>query len=539
MAFANWFTSKMDGAIAVMAPGWAHQRAISRFQLSRTQKGIRAEGKLDSEKSPNTAPMDEPAHPDTDIIPDSGKHRRRCTLAYMNNSICRGIVDSQARQVVSSVQIQADTGNQRADGLIEDEWKRLQDGGLMEWLNTSAIHLFMDGGFVPHFLNRPSEPVEYETIPYRRIKTPYSGAASLDSTIRDGFKKDARALRDISCYVEDEESSYDNVYINGKFTTIPVVAHPTLPRLAGQTKGLPWYSAAMTRLEMINRWMESLLGAAELHASVVALIRTAAKDARPMMNGFATTTETAPTLDGTTTKKLQNYARAHKFLFLPDGGDYKIVQANAPQIAEFLIWNLRFVARALGVSFERLTYDLSNTSFSSTKFGDRDDLITVRYHQGVILRGLIKPIHKRLVAGLFLRPELRMPGAGLYATNPEQFETATFSLPGRPPVDELKAEKAIEQALKNRTTSRTRISAERGADVQDLEDEQIREDKRTIEKRTKLYTDAGFEKDLARDMAVEDVRAQYINLKVAAASEESLDETSDKQPQTLPLRKAA
>lgn len=492
-------------------------------------------GGLQSEKSGLTAGVAEAEqHPDTEVVPDSGKQRRRATLAYFNNDLVRGIVDSEVRQTIGSLTVQARTGNGAADKAIEAAWNRLLDDDLLEKVcKLSARHLLIDGGTVLRPVSAPSADPDIEVIPYRRIKTPFDRSKFGEPVVRDGFGYGDHGP--VSAYVEREESGYDSVYATGNFERLPLFAHPVLPRLAGQTKGLSWFCACIQRLEMVNRWMNALLGAAELHAAVVALIRAGAgvTNASGVAAGFAPTAK----LDDATNKRVIEYARRHRFLFLPDGGDYKVIQANAPQIAEFLVWSLRFIARSLGVSFERLTYDLTHTSFSSTKFGDRDDRITVLEHQGVVENQVLRPINSLLLASMILRGELRQV-AGRYASDPRALESSVyFALPGRPPVDELKAEQANELALSNRTASRTCIAAERGRDAEDLEDEIIREDKRFFEKRKQMWTELGFEEEQAKAFAQEELLAS--KQKPAAPAEADKEDKDQAEADGAQAKEAA
>lgn len=493
MGFEARLSRFVDRCVGVFSPAAAVDRVAARHYMKAASKALMSEG------SENTSATDtELVHPDTDLIQDSPLQRRRCTLAYYNNPLVKGIVDSETRQTIGSLSVQAHTGVARADMLIEDEWKRRMDDGLLETLQTSAKHMLLDGGSVLNPITAPTEPVEAEVIPYRRIKTPFN---RVDGTVRDGFERGARG-RFVKVHVMKEESYFDQVLaFNGEWVELPFFSHAPLPRLAGQTKGLSWMHAAIVRLEMIDRWMESLLASAELHSKVVALVNSASKETSGLSAKLGS-------VDSDLQARVMTYARKNRFLFLPNGADYKLIQADAPVIAEFLIWSLRFVARAMGVSFERLTYDLSQTSFSSTKFGDRDDRITVMEHQNIIEDSHLCALNRRLIAGLFMKPELRMPGAAAYAADPYAFESSVrFSLPGRPPVDEVKTETANEMALRNRTASRTRMTADRGVDLEEIQDELIREDMSYLKAREKMYVDCGFDAKVAKDLALEDLRA--------------------------------
>ena len=511
-----------DRLVGVISPRWANDRQEYR-------RAMAVAGALTSENSNLTAAMSAERHPDNDLIPDSPAQRRRCTLAYLNNALVKGVVDSEVRQVLGTLEIQAHSPDEKLNQLLNAEWKRALERGLHETLEMALRHILIDGGMVPHMLGKPTDPLRFEVIPYRRIKTPYGvinegptppGQPRRGETkpmpspwiVRDGFKFQSQGIglsNDdlISCYVTNEESSYDTVFWDGEYTEIEVAAHPALGRLSGQTKALSWYSAAIARLEMVNRWMTALLASAELHATIVGIVMTPNKDAR----GLAATNTT---LDATLTKNLSKYAREHRFLFLPGNADMKVIQANAPIIGEFLIWNLRLIARALGVSYERLTYDLTHTSFSSTKFGDRDDLITVNKHKRIVLQQLLKPLHRNLVASIYLRPGNGLTSGAKFAADVDAFCSFHANFPGRPPVDELKTEEANQLGIQNRTACRTDIAAESGKDAIRIQAKLNEEDANFLKSRTAMWKSVGYDEATARDLA----RDELVSLSAKAGT---------------------
>lgn len=488
-----------DNIVGIFSPSQYLERMRYR------KAGIQAStGGLQSEHSSYVAPSGQELHPDVDVIPDSPLQRRRCTLAYWNNTLVKGIVDSEVRQVIGSVKIQARTPSEQANQIIQDEWHRRLEGGLMNQLKQSARHFLMDGGVLIRPIGKASDPLDYENVPYRRVRTPYGVVDNADypryDEVADGFKRD-KAGNIIGYYILEEERAYDAVYPLGRYQEEKLFAHPTLPRLAGQSKGLSWYGTAITKLEMVSRWMNALLRTQEIHAYVVALTRTPNKDARGLA-GVNTVN------DPTNTKAMQAFANQHRFLFLPDMADFKLIQSNAPIIADFLIWNLRMIARSLGVSYERLVYDLTETSFSATKFGDRDDLMTVQEHQKSLDLDMLRPLHARLIAGLYMRPDLKMPGAGVYAKDPQSVASMIhFQFPGRPPVDELKSEEANKFALQNRTACRTDIAAGHGQDAARILQKLNEEDAAFLAGRKQMWIDHGYTAEIAMQRAADELFA--------------------------------
>ena len=492
----------VDRLFEAVAPGAALKRRAAREML--------AAGRLESEHSNFTYPVDVENHPDNDLIPDSAKQRRRCTLSYINNALVRGIVDSEVRQVIRSFKVNASTGSDRTDQKIKDAWKALrEETPIMETIKSACRHMLIDGGILPvpvsNTANANPAHLTIRLFPYRQVQSPLENS-STTKNIRDGFYFDTQG-NPIAFYVQTEEASFESVMPTGKHRQIPLWTHLCSPRLVGQTKGLSWYSAAMTRLEMVNRWMMSLLRSAELHANVVALVNSGSSTIGGMATKLPHTTEMSEGFQ----KRVMKWADQHRILFLPQGANYQLIQAHAPQIAEFLIWNLRFIARALGVSYERLTYDLTKTSFSSTKFGDRDDVITVREHQDTLRQNLLCPINRRLIENLFLTP-----GNGLsssqYLKDPDAFcRMITFTLPGRPPVDDLKAANASKTNIEQRIASRTALTADLGGEVEQVEDELVAEEKRWIQKQKEMFIALGLPEDEALRAAIGDRLIQANN----------------------------
>jgi capsid protein len=535
--------SFLDRAIAWAAPTWAVEREMARSQLKIMASG----GALASEKDPSNPDVGQEVHPDVDLIPDSPDARRRCTLAFYNNAVVSGIVKSQVRRVIGSLGVQCDTGDARADNAIERCWRGRLDAGLHEELKIAVSHMLIDGGCIPNPLGRFADPLRIETIPYRLIKNPYDKqpTPSTDTRepngtyVRDGFEFNSKNEL-VAVHVERENTVWNSVFSTGRFARVPLFSHLCLERLSGQIKALSWYGASITRLDMVNRWMLALLTSAELHAYVVALCTAAGKDAKGLAGAMTTTG-----LSANDSSTVTQWARKHQILFMPNGSDWKLIQANAPTISDFIVANFRVIARQLGVSYERLTYDLTHTSFSSTKFGDRDDRLTVADQQEIVIINLLQPLHARLVAGMALRGEL--PAAGAYAGNPEAFTQAVrFTLPGCPPVDESKAEEANAKALENRTASRTRIAANRGDDAEEIVDEIIREDAYYFERRKAFWMKSGYEENVARDLVRDEILTRAKSSVAVAATEveeEANDVTEPKEKsgkQTLkPAREAA
>jgi len=464
-------------------------------------------GKLDSEKTEYLPGMDNEQHPDMDLAPDTPEQRRRCTLAYYNVTLVKGIVESQIRQVVNTLSVQADTGSPQLDNKIDYAWKTyLFDRDGLTHLKKSLRHVLIDGGAVTNPLSNMWEPFEAQVIPYRLIQNPYDDKSRDAEFIRDGFRYDKKD-RQQSFFVVEEVGIFENRMPTGRYKELPLFYHPRTACLAGQTRGLSWYAPAISRLEMLSRWMDALLQTMELHAYFVGMAKSGGQSTKALSSTLASGSTVSSASEEITQndRKLLNWARKHRFMLFPAQGDMKLLQTQTPQLGDFIIWSLRMTARALGVSFERLTYDLSKTNYSSTKFGDRDDKITVREQQDYTLGECILT-NRRILFQMALENQFATTDR-LVALN-ELSRKVKFVFPARPPVDEEKFEKANVLSLQNKTNSRKRICSSLGLEWGEINSDLVNEMREMITTRRDLYTEFGMSEEDALKLALDDVRAQ-------------------------------
>jgi capsid protein len=228
-------------------------------------------------------------------------------------------------------------------------------------------------------------------------------------------------------------------------------------------------------------------------------------------------------------RKLLDWARKHRVMLMPQGASLDLIQSAPPQLGDFILWSLRFIARSLGVSFERLTYDLTKTSFSSTKFGDRDDLITVKEHQHIVVSAL-HAINRRILLKVALENGLLSADRPAALTQLEH--AVKFMMPQRPPIDERVFEEANRQSIENLTNSRQRIAASIGAEWGHINSELGAEAKQIIETRKQVYTALGVEDEEARKMAIEDFRGEKLTATDStnqAVTEEAVRDVADER----------
>lgn len=211
------------------------------------------------------------------------------------------------------------------------------------------------------------------------------------NSIRMGVELDKQTRRPVSYHVLTyHKGDYDYMLPANerKYEVIPAseMMHIYKPDRAGQTRGVPWSSAAITSLKMLHGYREAELIAARTGAAKMGFFTSPAGDGFTA-DGFDDADNTVPIYD----------AEAGSFHQLPAGVDFKAFDPTHPTsaFADFEKSILRGIAGGLGVSYTSLANDLQGTSYSSIRQGALEE------------RDFYKTLH-RFMIDHFLDPLYRM-----------------------------------------------------------------------------------------------------------------------------------
>jgi len=255
-----------------------------------------------------------------------------------------------------------------------------------------------------------------------------------------------------------------------KYEVIPAseMMHIYKPDRAGQTRGVPWSSAAITSLKMLHGYREAELIAARTGAAKMGFFTSPAGDGFTA-DGFDDVDNTVPIYD----------AEAGSFHQLPAGVDFKAFDPSHPTsaFADFEKSILRGIAGGLGVSYTSLANDLEGTSYSSIRQGALEE------------RDFYKTLH-RFMIDHFLDPLYRLwlENVTSFGYIPITGETKMFKFTqdvtwrgrGFQWVDPLKEMNAAVVGLQNGIISHSDIAANYGRDAEDTF-AQIQRDKETAD----------------------------------------------------------
>ena len=201
--------------------------------------------------------------------------------------------------------------------------------------------------------------------------------------IREGIEYDKQGRR-VAYYVYDEHPGENHLRVtNITSTRVPAddILHCFRQDRPGMTRGVPWASPIMLRLRDFDDYTDAQLLKQKISACFAA---------------FAVDTESPDMGLG---NELVDKIEPGMIEILPPGKDLRF--ANPPTIGEFDKISRQYllqIAAGFGITYEALTGDLNNTSFSSGRMGWLEfnrNIETWRWH--MVIPQLLNPIWRWFV----------------------------------------------------------------------------------------------------------------------------------------------
>ncbi len=226
----------------------------------------------------------------------------------------------------------------------------------------------------------------------------------------------------------------------------------------GQTRGVPWFHSALTTFRHVGGYTEAELVAARAQAAVMGFITTPHPDvyAPEEMAGQRVTSLEPGAIE-----------------VLNPGESFEGFAPTRPNqgFDAFIRMMLRGVAAGIGLSYEALSRDFSNTSYSSARTSLMDERDNYRVIQSWLIRRLHKRIYKKWLDLAVLSGSLKI---GDYELNRRFYQKAKFTPRGWQWVDPQNEIAANKEGVKAGFVSITDVVAQQGLDVEDVLQEQKR-----------------------------------------------------------------
>jgi lambda family phage portal protein len=424
------------------------------------------------------------ASADSEILSALRPLRNRSRDLCRNNDYAKGAVRTIVNNVVGQgIKLQSQVRKQRGQA-YDDRTNEQIEEAWVEWGDALYCHtagrlcfsdierllvrsLVESGEVLIRIVRRSFGgspiPLALEIIESDQLCDDYSVGQGTGGKIRMGVEVDDWQ-RPIGYWLypyHPGDYQFSQSYADGRLLRIPAdeILHLFLCDRPGQTRGIPWFHAALMRLRNMGGYEEAELIAARAQAAVMGFIQTA--DGDNLSQGV----EAGNRLYNLEPGAIEVLAPGETFAgFAPTRPN----QGFDP----FVRMMLRGVAASLGLSYESLSRDYSNTSYSSA----RTSLIEERDNYRILQDWLIKNLHKRIfkiwLQSAVLSGRLNLKG---YDLNPAHYHKDKWTARGWQWVDPQNEVAAHKEAIKAGFTSITQVIAQTGGDLEDILKERRRE----------------------------------------------------------------
>jgi lambda family phage portal protein len=265
----------------------------------------------------------------------------------------------------------------------------------------------------------------------------------------------------------------------------PIFIHGFEPEREGQTRAISPFAALLSQLRMVGKFADHELASAAANALFAAFVESDL----PVAEVAQRMTPSAPTyadrLVDFYSKNPPQVGGVRIPVMLPGS---KITMNSSPrQTASFAAFQTAFlqkIAAALGLSYEQLAMDFSNTNYSSCRAALNEVWRSVRKNFAIFVEQVVQPIYFAFLEEVFDRGYVALPagaapvgfGRGadildVFRAMPGAFTRSHWIGPGRGYVDPVKESQAASMRMSNLTSTLEAECAEQGADYEDVLDQ--------------------------------------------------------------------
>jgi lambda family phage portal protein len=245
-----------------------------------------------------------------------------------------------------------------------------------------------------------------------------------------------------------------NTRTNGRKLRIPAdeIIHLFLPERPGQTRGVTWFASALMRMHMLQGYEEA------------EVVRARASSA---LMGFISSPEGELMGDEVYDNERVSEFTPGVFKYLQPGESVNVPDLNAPdgQLEPFTRSMLRAVAAGIGVSFESISKNFSESNYSSSRLSLLEERDTYKVLQRYMVENFHQTVFDKWLDMAVLSGELNLPG---YETNPERYAASKWVPRSWEWVDPQKEVNAYKDAVRCGFKTLGQVIAEQGGDLDEV-----------------------------------------------------------------------
>lgn len=324
---------------------------------------------------------------------------------------------------------------------------------------------------VPDARGRMKTKLSLEIIEADRVDEGYNGKSESGNEIRMGVEVDqwGKPLKyyftqkhpgDYQFRGPSESSSVLRIAVDAKD-----VIHLFRTERPGQTRGAPWLSSAIMRLHHMSGFEEAEIIRKRAEASVMGFVKS------PM-----------PELPADEVYQGQRVVEFQpgKWTQLAPGEEIEVpnITPSAAQFDPFMRAMLRGVASGIGISYESLSKDYSQSNYSSSRLALLDDRDNWKVLQCWMIENFHQRVFERFLDMAVLAGDLPLRG---YEQSPDMFQAVRWMPRGWSWIDPAKEVAAFENAIKAGFMTQADVIAQGGGDLDEFLENRKREVERAEE----------------------------------------------------------
>ena len=414
---------------------------------------------------------------DSEIYGSLVRLRNRSRQLVRDNDYARGALRTITNNVIGQggIPFQSQVKMRRGDRLdetintaIEEAW---QEWGCKEYCDVAgklgwseiqrlALRSVVESGEilirkVNQSFGGSSVPFALELIEADQLAEYHHGTFN-GNEIRMGIEVD-QWNRPVAYYLRTHHPG-DYQFVSGasaaRLERVPAdeIIHLFISDRPGQSRGIPWFHSCLQRMRNLGGYEEAEIVAARAAASVMGFIETSDPD------NLGEETANGETLRSFAPGAIEVLAPGEKFNgFAPS-------RPNSG-FDGFVRMMLRGMAAGIGISYENLSADYSQSNYSSSRLALLNDRDTYRALQSWVILNLHQPVYEAWLDMAVLSGRLNLP---IYEINPRRYQSVRWQPRGWSWVDPQKEINATISAVGAGLTTLTDEIAKQGGDIEDL-----------------------------------------------------------------------
>lgn len=413
---------------------------------------------------------------DSEIITSLRPLRARSREMVRDNAHARAAVRIVQNNVVGTgIGLQAQVANAR--GRLQDGINSQIEAAWEAWIDRKTCHTAGLLGLPDLLRMAVGQLVEAGEVLIRKVRQPFGGGrvpfalevigadrlmdqwqtaqAPNGNAIRMGVEIDEWSRPVAYWLYPSHPGDYQfRTFVPSKFVRVPAdeMLHLYIVERWPQTRGVPWFHAVLRRLNDMKGYAEAEIVAARASANIV---------------GFIKAPEPQPGDDIVAGQRVLD-AEPGTFKQLLPGEDFVGFNPSRPNgsLEPFMRFMLREMAAGVGVSYESLSRDYSQSNYSSSRLALLDDRDLWRVLQGWLIRNAMADIYREWLDAAVLAGVVSAPD---YYSNPMKYRSVRFKPRGWNWIDPTKEVTAFRMAVRSGFMTVSDVIAQTGGGV-DAED---------------------------------------------------------------------